>query len=83
MKNRFALLLTLLLAASVATAAERPRLVVNVVVSGARMVDLERYEEGLRAGGFERLLSGRSYPYAYYSFAPSNKLFLIVFYPEL
>ena len=72
MKNRFALLLTLLLAASVAMAAERPRLVVNVVVSGARMVDLERYEEGLRAGGFERLLSGRSYPYAYYSFAPST-----------
>lgn len=72
MKNRLILLLTLLFVANAAMAAERPRLVVNVVVSGARMVDLERYAEGFRAGGFERLLSGRSYPYAYYPFAPNT-----------
>ena len=72
MKNRLLLLSTLLLLAFGARAAERPRLVVNIVVSQARMVDLERYAEGFRAGGFERLLSGRSYPYAYYPFAPTT-----------
>lgn len=72
MKNRLLLLSTLLMLALGARAAEHPRLVVNIVVSQARMVDLERYADGLRAGGFERLLSGRSYPYAYYPFAPTT-----------
>lgn len=72
MKNRFALLLSLLLFATVAKGAERPRLVVNIVVSQARMVDLERYAEGMTAGGFKRLLSGKTYPYAYYPFVPTT-----------
>ena len=71
MKNRLVLLLTLLMVATGAMGTERPRLVVNIVVSQARMVDLERYAEGMTAGGFERLLSGRSYPYATYSFVPT------------
>lgn len=72
MKNRFLLLLMLLFAAPATRAAEPPRLVVNIVVSQARMVDLERYAEGMKADGFGRLLSGRCYPYAYYSFAPTT-----------
>lgn len=71
MKNRLFLLLMLLAIAPRAMGAESPRLVVNIVVSHARMVDLERYAEGMKAGGFERLLAGRSYPYAYYPFAPT------------
>lgn len=72
MKNRFVLLLSLLMLATVTMGAERPRLVVNIVVSQARVVDLERYAEGFSEGGFKRLLSGRSYPYAAYSFAPTT-----------
>lgn len=72
MKNRLFLLLMLLAITPRVMGAESPRLVVNIVVSHARMVDLERYAEGLKAGGFERLLSGRSYPYAYYPFAPTT-----------
>ncbi len=72
MKNRLVLLLTLLMVATCAKGVERPRLVVNIVVSEARMVDLERYAEGMKAGGFERLLSGRSYPYATYPFVPTT-----------
>ncbi len=66
-----ALLSTLLVALSVA--GEEPvRLVVNVVVSGIREVDLERYEKGFRAGGFERLLSGERYSSASYGFIPTT-----------
>lgn len=72
MKNRLFLLLMLLAIAARAMGAESPRLVVNIVVSQARMVDLEHYAEGMKAGGFERLLSGRSYPYAYYPSATTT-----------
>ncbi|MBQ2248167.1 MAG: hypothetical protein II323_05345, partial [Tidjanibacter sp.] len=46
----------------------RPRLIVNIVVSGLRPTDLELYEEGFGKGGFRRLMEGTYYPYAYYPF---------------
>ncbi|MBQ3259532.1 MAG: alkaline phosphatase family protein [Alistipes sp.] len=39
-------------------AAERPRLVVNIVVSSMQADDLQRYAEGFGAGGFRRLTDG-------------------------
>lgn len=72
MKNRLVLLLALLMVATGVMGADRPRLVVNIVVSQVRMVDLEHYAEGMKAGGFEHLLSGRSYPYAYYPSTPTT-----------
>lgn len=79
MKNiKIALLaLTLLASAMVARVAamepaEAPRLVVNIVVSGMRYADVERYADGFGEGGFARMLSGTLYPYAYYPSAPST-----------
>lgn len=71
MKNRLAILLTLLLATSTLVAKEPVRLVVNITISGASKVDLERYESHFKAGGFARLLAGERYDDAYYPFAPS------------
>lgn len=50
----------------------RPRLIVNIVVSGLRPTDLELYEEGFGKGGFRRLMEGTYYPYAYYPFTPNK-----------
>ena len=72
MKNRLVILLLALLTSSVAVAREPVRLVVNIVLSGAREVDLERYGEGFGKGGFERLLAGERYDSAYYPFAPNT-----------
>ena len=37
---------------------ERPRLVVNIVVSSMQAADLQRYDDGFCAGGFRRLMEG-------------------------
>lgn len=73
MKNRIITLLTLLVLGTLSGfAAERPRLVVNIVVSGMTNADLVRYEKGFGEGGFRRLLGGEFYSQAYYSFAPTT-----------
>lgn len=72
MKNRlFTLILSLMIGVS-AFAAERPRLVVNFVVSHMRESDLTRYEAGFSEYGFRRFMKGTYYPYAYYPFAPTT-----------
>ena len=54
------LVATLLL--STATAwATKPRLVVNIVVSGMRYSDIERYYDNFGDGGFRRLIDGGLY----------------------
>lgn len=72
MKNRLVILLIALLASSAVVAKEPVRLVVNIVLSGVREVDLERYREGFGKGGFERLLAGECYNSAFYPFAPTT-----------
>ena len=79
MKNRKITLLVLVLLytfvgamASSAKQPSSPRLVVNIVVSGMRYADLQRYADGFGEGGFARVLAGEIYPYAYYDFAPST-----------
>lgn len=44
-----------------ATAAERPRLLVNIVVSGMRTDDLVRYNKNFSNGGFNRLINNGAY----------------------
>lgn len=44
-----------------ATAAERPRLLVNIVVSGMRADDLVRYNKNFSNGGFNRLINNGAY----------------------
>lgn len=49
--------------------ASQPRLVVNLVVSGMRAADLERYEDNFCDGGFRRLLrDGIRYRNAHYDY---------------
>lgn len=43
------------------TAAERPRLLVNIVVSGMRTDDLVRYNKNFSNGGFNRLINNGAY----------------------
>ena len=70
-------LLSILCAVAVvasAAAAEKPRLVVNVVVSQLSASDLARVEHNLSEGGLRKLLGdGVKYDYAYYSFAPTTE----------
>ena len=50
-------------------AAERPRLLVNIVVSGMRADDLVRYNKNFTNGGFNRLINnGAYYTYASYDY---------------
>lgn len=49
------------LAVNGATAAERPRLLVNIVVSGMRTDDLVRYNKNFSNGGFNRLINNGAY----------------------
>lgn len=44
-----------------ATAAERPRLLVNIVVSGMRADDLNHYNRNFSNGGFNRLINNGAY----------------------
>lgn len=71
-KQRLIALLVMLLATLSVAGAEPVRLVVNVVISGARENDLARYESGFKSGGFERLLGGERYTSAFYDFAPTT-----------
>lgn len=53
-----------------ATAQQKPRLVINIVVGTMRGDDLERFESNFTEGGFKRLISGgRYFNNAYYKFA--------------
>ncbi|MEE1167736.1 MAG: alkaline phosphatase family protein, partial [Alistipes sp.] len=53
-----------------ATQAERPRLVVNIVVGSMRGDDLDRYYKNLTENGFRRLMrEGITYTEAYYNFS--------------
>ncbi len=52
------LFLVATLAASASYAVERPRLVINIVVSSMHAGDLQRYADGFGAGGFRRLTDG-------------------------
>lgn len=73
MKNRIVILLSLLVVGILSvSAAESPRLVVNIVISGMNNSDLVRYEKGFGDKGFRRLLNGEYYTHAYYSFVPST-----------
>lgn len=72
MKNRLFILLIALFTSLSAVAEEPVRLVVNIVISGIRDVDLERYEAGFKYGGFRRLLGGENYTHAYYPFVPTT-----------
>ena len=49
------------LAVNEAVAAERPRLLVNIVVSGMRTDDLVRYNKNFSNGGFNRLINNGAY----------------------
>ena len=49
------------LAANETSAAERPRLLVNIVVSGMRADDLVRYNKNFSNGGFNRLINNGAY----------------------
>lgn len=49
------------LAVNETTAAERPRLLVNIVVSGMRTDDLVRYNKNFSNGGFNRLINNGAY----------------------
>lgn len=59
MKRLFTILL--LLASLTATAANKPRLVVQIVISSMRAGDLERYEAQFSEGGFRRLMQESTY----------------------
>ena len=69
---KFRHILTLfLLVATSATA--RPRLVVNIVVSGMRQSDLSRYEKNFGKDGFLRLRSeGAEFTECYANYAPTT-----------
>lgn len=55
----FSVILAIMSMASAAvSAAERPRLVINIVVSSMQASDLQRYAEGFGAGGFRHLSEG-------------------------
>ena len=70
-------LLSILCAVAVvasAAAVEKPRLVVNVVVSQLSASDLAPLEHNFTQGGLHKLLDeGVRYDYAYYSFAPTTE----------
>jgi hypothetical protein len=72
MKRRLITLFILLSMALSAVAGERPKLIVNFVVSHMRESDLARYEVGFGEDGFKRLMKGTYYPYVYYPFAPTT-----------
>lgn len=67
-----ALLATVVAGGRSVAAESRPRLVVNIVVSGMSVGDLERYSAGFGDGGFRLLMGGTEYPYAHYDFAPTT-----------
>lgn len=56
-----ATLAALTCAAGMAAAADRPRLVVNIVVSSMRAGDIDRYADNFSNGGFRRLIEGGAY----------------------
>lgn len=63
------LLMTLILSIGVATA-EKPKLVVNIVVGSMRASDLDRYSTNFLSGGFRRMINGGTrYTDAQYSFS--------------
>ena len=67
--KRYFVTLLLLLAAFAATAANRPKLVVQIVVGSMRAGDLDRYEAQFTEGGFRRLMhDGIHYSEARYDF---------------
>lgn len=73
MKRLLAIFAALFVAVTSVTAAgEQPRLVVNIVVSGLSSSAIERYGAGFGKGGFNLLMEGVSWPYAYYPFAPET-----------
>ena len=53
--------MTMSLITNEVTAAERPRLLVNIVVSGMRADDLVRYNKNFSNGGFNRLINNGAY----------------------
>ena len=65
------ILTLLLLVATSATA--RPRLVVNIVVSGLRQGDISRYEKNFSKDGFMRLRNeGAEFTECYANYAPTT-----------
>lgn len=70
-RNRFVAIAIAMCA--LATASARPRLVVNIVVSGLRQSDLTRYERNFGKDGFLRLRSnGIEYMECYADYAPTT-----------
>lgn len=63
----------ILLLTVIGTASAKPRLVVNIVVSGMRQCDLNRYEKNFGEGGFRRLMSeGVTFTECYADYAPTT-----------
>lgn len=70
-KLRHIATLLLLFATTVATA--KPRLVVNIVVSGMQQGDLNRYKDNFGEGGFVRLMNeGANFTECYADYAPTS-----------
>lgn len=74
MKRLLLSVMALVVAMAMATAIEKPRLIVNVVVSHLSLSDIKPLENNLTSGGFKQLLNqGVRYDSAYYPFATTSQ----------
>ena len=72
-KMRLRHIFAILLLAVIGTTSAKPRLVVNIVVSGMRQCDLNRYEKNFGEGGFRRLMrEGATFTECYADYAPTT-----------
>ena len=70
LRHSIVAIVALLVTCGIATAQQKPRLVINIIVGTLRGDDLERFESNFTEGGFKRLMSGgRYFNNAYYEFA--------------
>lgn len=68
------LLIALILSMGVGTA-QKPKLVINIVVGSMRASDLDRFGDNFSSGGFRRLVDGGyRYTNAYYDYAGTNSV---------
>lgn len=64
------LTLTIIVASITASYAQKPQLIINIVVGSMRSNDLVRYEDNFQQQGFKRLMTGGvTYTNAYYDYA--------------
>ena len=75
MRLKFKYIASVVALFALTTSTAKPRLVVNVVVSGMRQTDLTRYEANFSQGGFRRLLSeGVEFSECYADYAPTTSV---------